>query len=152
MTAPVASAYRMKDLVYAGIPALVVPVMMAFAIHRLAPWGCDASAWLCLFPFSLLCAAPIAALFLPALVFLNQRRSHPFFTGWLIPTALTGCASQLLVTACQPVNLWAGLDRQAVRKTGEAQPDRPKRLSRGRSLVRVASRVSLRACLRKQFI
>lgn len=55
---------------------------MTFAIYCLAPWGCDASAWLCPFPLSSLGAAPVVALCLPILFYVNQRRRHPFPDGW----------------------------------------------------------------------
>ena len=107
MNASPTSALSTRDYVRAGILTAVIPVALAFAMYWLAPWGCDANAWLCLVSLSMLGTAPIAALCLPVLVFLNRRRSHPFPDGWLSVMALTGCASQLLVTG---VSLWALAD------------------------------------------
>lgn len=88
-----------RHLVRAGILTAVIPWAIAFAMHWWAPWGCDASAWLCVFPLSLSGIAPIAALCLPLLFFFNQRRRHPFPDGWLSIMVLSGCVSQLLVSA-----------------------------------------------------
>lgn len=98
MNASPTSAFSTRDYVRAGILTAVIPVALAFAMYWLAPWGCDANAWPCLVSLSMLGTAPIAALCLPVLFFLNRRRSHPFPDGWLSVVVFTGCASQLLVT------------------------------------------------------
>lgn len=91
--------HKPKHLIVAGIVTALVPSAVALAIHRLAPWGCDASGWLCLFPLALLGVAPVAAVGLPILRFLKQRRRHHAFPdGWLTGTAWTACAAQLLVS------------------------------------------------------
>lgn len=99
MTTLAGIKYSARDLVRAGILTAVVPMAMALAIHGLAPWGCDASAWLCLLPLSLLGVAPIAALGLPILIFFNRRRRQPLPDGWLAVSLFTGCVSQVLASA-----------------------------------------------------
>lgn len=95
------------DLVIAGVLTAAIPVCLAFAIYWLAPWGCDASAWLCLFPLSLLGVAPVAALYLPILFHFNRRLRHPFPDGWLPVIVLTAGVSQLVVTG---YSLWTLAD------------------------------------------
>ncbi len=96
-----------SDCVIAGVLTAAVPVGLAFALYWLAPWGCDASAWICLFPLSLLGVAPVAALCLPILFHFNRRRRQPFPDGWLPVILLTGSVSQLLVTG---YSLWTLAD------------------------------------------
>src|SRR5512134_3231566 len=86
------------DYLLAGVLTAVLPVALSFAIYWWAPWGCDASAWLCLFPLSLLGVAPIAALCLPIAFALNRRRHHPLPDGLMPVAVMTGVASQVLVT------------------------------------------------------
>jgi len=92
-----------SDYIIAGILTVVVPVTLAFASYWLAPWGCDANAWLCLLPLSLLGVAPIAALCLPILYFMNRRRVHPLPDGWFSIMLLTGFMAQMLVSG---YSLW----------------------------------------------
>lgn len=88
-----------RNYLLAGFFTAALPISLAFAIYWWAPWGCDASAWLCLFPLALLGVAPIAALCLPFAFFLNRRRNRPFPDGLVAVTSLTGVVSQVLVTA-----------------------------------------------------
>ena len=92
-----------RDYVRAGILTAVIPVALAFASYWLAPWGCDASAWLCLLPLSLLGVAPIAALCLPLLFYFNRRRLYPLPDGWFSIVLSTGVVAQGLVTG---YSLW----------------------------------------------
>lgn len=87
----------------AGLLTAVVPVMLAFAAYWLAPWGCDANAWLCLLPISLIFVAPVAALCLPLLVVMNRRRPKPFPDGWLPVLSVTGLLAQLAISGA---SLW----------------------------------------------
>lgn len=95
------------DYVIAGVLTAVMSVSLAFAFYWLAPWGCDASAWLCLYPLSLLMAAPFAALCLPILLSLNRRRRCPFPDGWLMVIFVTAAMSQLLISG---YSLWSLAD------------------------------------------
>lgn len=95
--------FRARHYIAAGILTAVIPVALAFAIHRLAPWACDASAWLCLFPLSMLYSAPFAALCLPLLVFVNRRRRNPFPDGWISVVSFTGVVVQVIITG---TSLW----------------------------------------------
>lgn len=99
MTAPLAR----RDYLRAGVLTAVVPLALAFGIYWLAPWGCDANAWLCLLPIALAYLALPAALFLPIAVFLNRRRARPWPDG-LIPVVLaTGLLAQAVVSG---TSLW----------------------------------------------
>lgn len=97
------SAISGGKYVFAGVLTAAIPVALAFTIYWSAPWACDASAWLCLFPLSLLGVAPVAALCLPIVFYLNRRRPHPLPDGWMPVVLLTGVVSQVLVTG---YSLW----------------------------------------------
>jgi hypothetical protein len=92
-----------RDLVRAGIFTAVIPVALAFTFYWLAPWGCDANAWLCLLPLALIYVSPIAALILPLAFLINRRRQSVIPDGWLSTMILTGIVAQLLVTV---TSLW----------------------------------------------
>jgi hypothetical protein len=101
----VASAIHLarRHYVWAGILTATIPMLLAYAIYWLAPWGCDANAWLCLLPLSLIVVAPIAALILPFAVFFNRRRRRPLPDGWLPITLSTGVLAQTGISA---TSLW----------------------------------------------
>lgn len=91
------------DYLVAAVLTVVVPIALAYSIYWYAPWGCDASAWLCLFPFSLTGVAPIAATCLPILFRLNRQRRHPLPDGWLSVVLSVAIVSQVAVTG---YSLW----------------------------------------------
>ncbi len=91
------------DYVVAAVLTAVVPIALAYSIYWYAPWGCDASAWLCLFPLSIIGVAPIAATCLPILFRLNQQRRHPLPDGWLLVVLSVAIVSQVAVTG---YSLW----------------------------------------------
>lgn len=91
------------DYLVAGASTAVVSIALAYSIYWAAPWGCDASAWLCLFPISLIGVAPIGAVCLPFLFRLNRKRSRPIPDGWLPFIVSVAAVSQLAVTG---YSLW----------------------------------------------
>ncbi len=97
MTAP-ARDTSIWALAGAGALTGVVLAALAFGSYRLAPWGCDNSAWACLLPISMLGIAPVAAIGLPVALLLNRRRRRPSPDGWLAVIPASGLAAQLLVT------------------------------------------------------
>ena len=101
------SAFRALDYLVAAILTAAIPIALAYSIYWLAPWGCDASAWLCLFPLSLIGVAPIAALCLPFLFRLNQKRRHALPDGWLLVIVSVAIVSQVAVTG---YSLWSLAD------------------------------------------
>lgn len=103
MTGPHGPRFARRDLVFAGIVTAIVPMAAAFTTYWLAPWSCDASAWLCLLQLSLIGVGPVAALCLPLALTLNRRRRAPFPDGLLPVMAVTGVVAQALVSAC---SLW----------------------------------------------
>ena len=91
------------DYLFAAVLTAVVPIALAYSIYWYAPWGCDASAWLCLFPLSIIGVAPIAAICLPILFRLNRQRRHPLPDGWLLVVLSVAIVSQVAVTG---YSLW----------------------------------------------
>jgi hypothetical protein len=85
-----------KEYVWIGLLTGIVPSLLAFLSYWLAPWGCDANAWLCLLPLALLVLAPFAALWLPVLFYINQRMRHTVPDGWLPIIFLSGVVSQVM--------------------------------------------------------
>lgn len=83
-----------RDYTRAGILTAAIPVLFACAILWFAPWACDASAWLCLLPLTLIYVAPVAALLLPLAVCLNRRAAYSLPEGFLAVTLLTGGLAQ----------------------------------------------------------
>lgn len=92
------SQISVRECLLAGVATLTVPVVLAFGIYWWAPWGCDASAWLCLFPLALLGIAPLAALCLPVLALVDRRDLRPRPGGWLAVPLATGTVAQLCVS------------------------------------------------------
>ena len=95
------------DYIFAAVLTAVVPIAIAFSIYWFAPWGCDASAWLCLFPLSLIGVAPIGATFLPFLFRFNQKRRNALPNGWLVVIVLVAIVSQIGVSG---YSLWSLAD------------------------------------------
>lgn len=91
------------DYLVAAFLTAVVSIATAFSIYWFAPWGCDTSAWLCLFPISLIGVAPIAAICMPILFSLNQRRPRALPDGWLPFVLSSAVVAQLVVTG---YSLW----------------------------------------------
>ncbi|MDU8946475.1 hypothetical protein [Ovoidimarina sediminis] len=86
------------DYLVAAVSTAVISVAIAYSIYLFAPWGCDASAWLCLFRISLLGVAPIGAICLPLLFRLNRQRHRAFPDGWLPFVVSVAIVSQVAVT------------------------------------------------------
>lgn len=102
------SKFNTIDYFIAALSTAVVSVAFAYTIYWFAPWGCDASAWLCLFPLSLIGVAPLGAICLPILFRLNLRRRRPIPDGWLPFISAVAAISQLGVTG---YSLWLFDDR-----------------------------------------
>lgn len=103
VTGAATKGVSLRDLIRAGILTAVVPMAGAFTSYWLAPWSCDANAWLCVLPLALLSVAPFAALFLPVLLFVNRRRRRPLPDGWVSIFLLSGVFGQLMTSG---VSLW----------------------------------------------
>lgn len=112
MNGSAAKVFSARDYIRAAILTAVVPVAGAFTSHWIAPWGCDANAWLCVLSLALIVIAPFAALVLPLLTLLNRRRRRPFPDGWISITLLSGVIGQLTTSG---VSLW--LNEPHVRRT-----------------------------------
>ncbi len=91
------------DYLIAAFLTAVVSLSIAYSIYLSAPWGCDANAWLCLFPISLIGIAPIAAVCMPILFGFNQRRRRTLPDGLLPFVVLVALVSQTMVTG---YSLW----------------------------------------------
>jgi hypothetical protein len=95
------------DYLIASVLTAAIPIALAYSIYWFAPWACDASAWLCLFPLSLIGVAPIGAICLPILFRLNQQRREVLPDGWLIVVVSVAVISQVAVTG---YSLWSLAD------------------------------------------
>ena len=95
------------DYLFAAILTATIPVVFAFSIYWIAPWGCETSAWLCLFPLSVIGVAPIAAICLPFLFRLNRQRRNPLPDGWLPVIVSLAVVSQVGVSG---YSLWSLAD------------------------------------------
>lgn len=95
------------DYVVAAVLTALGPIAFAFSIYWFAPWGCDANEWLCLFPLSLICVAPIGAICLPIVFRFNRQRRHPLPDGWLPFVVSVAVVSQVAVTV---YSLWSLTD------------------------------------------
>jgi hypothetical protein len=101
------SSVSALDYLVAAVLTAVVPIALAFSIYWFAPWGCDANAWLCLFPLSLIGVAPVGAIGLPIMFRLNRQRRHPLPDGWLFVVVSFAVASQVAVSV---YSLWSLAD------------------------------------------
>ena len=98
------SSVSTLDYLVAAVLTAVVPIAFAFSIYWFAPWGCDASEWLCLFPLSLIGVAPIGAICLPIMFRFNRQRRHPLPDGWLPFVFSVAVVSQVAMTV---YSLWS---------------------------------------------
>lgn len=92
-----------RHCLLAGVLAAALPVVLALGSYWLAPGVCDPYPSLCRTYLSLLVAAPVVAISLPALLCLNRRRPDPFPDGGLAIVLLAGVLAQLLISGC---SLW----------------------------------------------
>ena len=95
------------DYSIAAVLTAATPIVLAYSIYWFAPWDCEASAWLCLFPLSLIGVAPIAAICLPILFRLNWKRREVIPDGWLPVVVSVAVISQVVVTG---YSLWSLAD------------------------------------------
>lgn len=91
------------DYLIAAFLTAVASLSIAYSIYLAAPWGCDANAWLCLFPISLIGIGPVAAVIMPILFSLNRRRTRALPDGLLPFVVLVGLVSQAVVSG---YSLW----------------------------------------------
>ena len=95
------------DYLIAAVLTAAIPIALAYSIYWFAPWGCDASAWFCLFPLALIGVAPIGAICLPILFRLNRQRREALPDGWLLVVVSVAVISQVAVTG---YSLWSLAD------------------------------------------
>lgn len=95
------------DYLVAAVLTAAIPVALAYSIYGFAPWGCDASAWLCLFPLSLIGVAPIGAFCLPIVFRLNRQKRAALPDGWLPVVVSFAVVSQVGVAG---YSLWSLAD------------------------------------------
>ncbi|MDU8941880.1 hypothetical protein [Ovoidimarina sediminis] len=103
MTPPQRTPASTRHHIGAGLLTALLSLLYVFGSFRLAPWGCDVSAWLCLMPISVLYVSPPAALLLPLAVMANRRRQRPFPDGLLPLMIATGLVAQAAISG---TSLW----------------------------------------------
>lgn len=91
------------DYLVAAVLTASIPIALAYSIYWVAPWGCDTSAWFCLFPLSLIGVAPIGAICLSILFYLNRQRREALPDGWLPVVVSVATISQV---AASGHSLW----------------------------------------------
>ena len=81
----------------AGICATLLPMMLGYAIYKLAPSACYDGP--CAMPLLLVILSPFMAPLLPILFAVNHRLERPFPDGFLPTIVFSGTASQIAISA-----------------------------------------------------